>query len=254
MNGGVVNLGQEIGIYLQRVVAVYRSLDANKILETVVTLQSRINERFAGAGLGGLAAELRSIAEESMTRAAWIAQPLTKLRLLVAAFAALCLLLILRSFLGLELSGEVREWTQLAQGLESGINDFILIGAGLFFLFTTETRIKRARALKAIHELRALAHIVDMHQLTKDPEKLLSPLPNTASSPKRTMTKPELSRYLDYCSEMLALISKISALYVQNFNDPIALQAVDEIETLTSGLSRKIWQKIMLIHTGEGGH
>ena len=55
-----------------------------------------------------------------------------------------------------------------------------------------------------------------------------------------------MSRYLDNCSDLLALISKISALYVQNFDDPVTLAAVNEIENLTNGLSRKIWQKIMI--------
>jgi hypothetical protein len=101
--------------------------------------------------------------------------------------------------------------------------------------------------LKAIHELRALAHIIDMHQLTKDPEVILRGGPATQSSPKRTMTTFEMSRYLDYCSEMLSLIGKVAALYVQRFDDPVALSAVDQIEDLTTGLSRKVWQKIMLI-------
>jgi hypothetical protein len=33
---------------------------------------------------------------------------------------------------------------------------------------------------------------------------------------------------------------------VQNFDDPVTLGAVNEVETLTNGLSRKIWQKIMI--------
>ena len=53
-------------------------------------------------------------------------------------------------------------------------------------------------------------------------------------------------KYLDHCSDLLALISKISALYIQNFDDPVTLAAVNEIENLTNGLSRKIWQKIMI--------
>ena len=61
------------------------------------------------------------------------------------------------------------------------------------------------------------------------------------------MTPYELTRYLDYCSEMLALISKVGALYIQNFDDPATLRAVDELENLTTGLSRKIWQKIMIL-------
>jgi len=61
------------------------------------------------------------------------------------------------------------------------------------------------------------------------------------------MTPFELTRYLDYCSEMLAVISKIAALYVQDFNDPVTLAAVDEVQDLTGGLSQKIWQKIMIL-------
>jgi len=67
---------------------------------------------------------------------------------------------------------------------------------------------------------------------------------------KWTMTDFELSRYLDYCSEMLSLIGKVAALYVQRFDDPAALSAVDQIEDLTTGLSRKIRQNIMIINQG----
>jgi hypothetical protein len=86
-----------------------------------------------------------------------------------------------------------------------------------------------------------------MHQLDKDPVYVHSPGPTTASSPKRTMTAFELSRYLDYCSEMLSLLGKIAALYGRDLRDPAALAAVDQVETLTTGLSRKIWQKVMLL-------
>ena len=67
---------------------------------------------------------------------------------------------------------------------------------------------------------------------------------------KWTMTDFELSRYLDYCSEMLSLTGKVATLYVQRFDDPVALSAVDQIEDLTTGLSRKIWQKIVIINQG----
>ena len=96
-------------------------------------------------------------------------------------------------------------------------------------------------------ELRAIAHIVDMHQLTKDPDKLLHPEGDTVSSPERTLTRDELGRYLDYCSELLSLTSKLAALYAERFNDSVVLQAVDEVEALTTGLSAKIWQKIMVL-------
>jgi hypothetical protein len=75
-------------------------------------------------------------------------------------------------------------------------------------------------------------------------------------SPSEAMTPLQLSRYLDYCTEMLSLIGKIAALYVQRFDDSSAVAAVSEVEQLTTGLSRKIWQKIMLLNqiadAGEG--
>jgi hypothetical protein len=62
------------------------------------------------------------------------------------------------------------------------------------------------------------------------------------------MSRFEVSRYLDYCSEMLSLTGKIAALYIQEFDDDVALAAVNEVENLTTGLSRKIWQKLMIVH------
>jgi hypothetical protein len=85
-----------------------------------------------------------------------------------------------------------------------------------------------------------------MHQLTKDPEQILQQ-GTTESSSLRRMTAFDLGRYLDYCSEMLSLTGKVAALYVQGFDDGVALQAVNEIEDLTTGLSRKIWQKLTLV-------
>jgi hypothetical protein len=55
-----------------------------------------------------------------------------------------------------------------------------------------------------------------------------------------------MCRYLDYCSEMLALVGKIAALYAPRIDDPVALAAVDGIESLTTNLSRKVWQKITM--------
>jgi hypothetical protein len=137
--------------------------------------------------------------------------------------------------------------SDIVQMLEAAFNSLLLVGATVIFLVTLESRIKRRRALQALHELRVIAHIIDMHQLTKDPERMHVQGPDTKSSPKRTMTNFELNRYLDYCSEMLSLSGKIAALYVQDFPDAHVVAAVNDIEDLTSGLSRKIWQKIMIL-------
>lgn len=65
------------------------------------------------------------------------------------------------------------------------------------------------------------------------------------------MTRFELSRYLDYCSELLSLTSKLAALFVQYVPDPVVLDAVNDVETLADGLSQKIWQKILVLDAAE---
>jgi hypothetical protein len=227
----------------------YRSLDSEKIVHTIEILSRRIDERFPESGLSNVCRELLTIAGESQQRSVWIAKPQRALRIITWVLLVLLaggLIVVLTHAAwprdGFELVG-------LVQGLEAGLNITILLGAAALFLATVEVRIKRKRALKAIHELRALAHVIDMHQLTKDPERLRVHAPQTASSPKRTLNPAELTRYLDYCSEMLSLIGKLAALYVQKFDDPVALAAVNEVEDLTTSLSRKIWQKIMILDT-----
>ena len=46
-----------------------------------------------------------------------------------------------------------------------------ILAALALFLITLETRLKRHRALRAVHELRAMAHLIDMYQLTKTPDR-----------------------------------------------------------------------------------
>ncbi len=231
----------------------YRNLNAKAILSTAKSLTKRIEERFPQRGLGKVCADLHAVADEAHNTAEWIARPIWPLRIaivfLVIVFAAFVLIAILP--LNLSLSSSTSTIAEFLQTLEAGLNDIVLLSAALFFLITLENRIKQRRALNALHELRSLAHVIDMHQLTKDPERLVDEWVDTESSPTETMTRFELTRYLDYCSEMLSLIGKISALYVQNFDDSVALSAVNEIEGLTTGLSRKIWQKIMILRTTE---
>ena len=70
------------------------------------------------------------------------------------------------------------------QTIDAGINSVIFFSIAVYFLLTIETRLKRRRALRTLHQLRSLAHVVDMHQLTKDPEQLLLAPRDTPSSPR----------------------------------------------------------------------
>jgi hypothetical protein len=137
------------------------------------------------------------------------------------------------------------EWLPI---LESGINDVAFAGIAVFFLLTIPARLRRRALLQMLHRLRSLAHVIDMHQLTKDPERLLSAPPPTAKSAANDLDAVGLGRYLDYCSELLSLVSKTAALCAEESTDAVVLDTVSEIESLTLGMSRKIWQKISLLH------
>ena len=135
------------------------------------------------------------------------------------------------------------------EAIEATLNELVLLGVAVIFLATAEGRIKRHRSLRALRELRSIAHVVDMHQLTKDPKDLLSDSaePGETDDDREPMSRGELAQYLDYCSEVLSLTSKLAALYLEGFDDHVVIGAVNEIENLASGLSGKIWQKIMIL-------
>lgn len=233
----------------------FTRLDAPKIVATLERLERRIVERLPESSLRRVAAEINGNARHLADTAESLGKPHWPLRvaaaLLIAALviASLAALGALLTRVAREQAGTFGNITDIAQGIEATVNDAIFLGLAIYFILSWERRAKRRIALRALHQLRSLAHVVDMHQLTKDPDRLLSPQADTASSPERTMTADQLGRYLDYCSEMLSLLGKLAALFPQRFDDSVVLEAASDIETLTIGLSRKVWQKITLLQS-----
>lgn len=226
--------------------AMYRALDANKIIATIYLLKQRIDQRFPGAGLGGVAGDLLAVARDTEAEAAALARPNRAIQVAVGFLAAAFLSLIAFALINIPAPTNT-EATNILPTLDAVANLVVLAGALLIFLVTLQRRLGRHKALKALHQLRSLVHVIDMHQLTKDPSLVLGHERETAASPKRAMTAFELGRYLDYCSEMLSLTGKVAALYAQDLDDPVVVEAVNDIEMLATNLSRKIWQKIAIL-------
>ena len=221
----------------------YRSLDPEKTIQTLRTLNSRIEERFPGASLGRVCREVLAIAAETRIRATWAGKQLTWIRIAVMSMIGAAFVAGVYAVRHIRIQGQPE-----LEELDAGFNVLVLLGAAIFFLLSLESRIKRHRILQALHELRSIAHVIDMHQLTKDPSQIIATAgQRTPSSPRHSLTAFQLTRYLDYCSELLSLLGKLAALYSQSTSDGIVLQAVNDIEQLTNGLSRKIWQKIMML-------
>jgi hypothetical protein len=231
----------------------YTRLNADMLLKTIERLEQRINDRFPDSGLGRVCAEFRSLSHDSEALARHLGRPIWPVR--IAAWMAVVLLvgLVLWALAQLvaHFSFDANGVIDLLQTTETAINELIFLGLALFFLIGFETRIKQRSALAALHRLRSIAHVIDMHQLTKDPAYLLSQFTQMQNSPERTLTRQQLTRYLDYCAEILALNSKIAALFAQDMDDPVVLNAVNDLESLSQGLAAKIWQKIMILDLAE---
>jgi hypothetical protein len=220
----------------------FTQLRPEALLSTISTLENRILERFPTSGLGMVCQEFRQQSIQAQRLVAQIARPIWPVR--IFSFALIGMLFLVEKFA----SSEGFNLADLVQAIDAAVNELIFLSVALFFISGIETRLKRHIALKAMHRLRSLAHVVDMHQLTKDPTKILSPEKmDTESSPKEPMTTFELARYLDYCSEMLSLMAKTAALFAQNMDDSVILNSVNDIESLTQGMASKIWQKIMIL-------
>ena len=227
----------------------YRTLNADEIVVTVSRLVDRVRERFPDSGLTGAATQLLETAQDTARRARGLSRPYLGLRALVLLLTTGGITLLVLLFKDVDWAGIAGRTNDLAlaETLESTVNLIILTAAGLWFLLTLEERWKRARTQTALHELRAFAHVVDMHQLTKDPTILLGGGGTTPSSPERRMTRFELTRYLEYCAEMLALTGKLSALYAGESHDHVVIAGASDVETLCTDLGRKIWQKITIL-------
>ncbi|NPD04793.1 hypothetical protein HN031_08880 [Nocardioides sp. zg-1308] len=228
----------------------FQRLDAAPVQDTVARLESRIRARFPERGLLAVAGELRVLTADVAAGASAIRERIRWVRLASRAVAALVLLATVAVFV-LASRDAVRagpdrsfEWVPL---IESTINDLVFAGLALWFLYALPQRLERGHLLDLLHRLRSLAHIVDMHQLTKDPERLRADFEETEASVALDLTRAEMEHYLDYCSELLSLVGKVAALCAEESRDSLVLTTVSDLETLTTGMSRKIWQKISLL-------
>ncbi|HSW13554.1 MAG TPA: hypothetical protein VLI06_11990 [Solimonas sp.] len=224
----------------------YRELNPRLICIAAQALTQRIDERFPDSGLRRVSEELLTVAGETEERIGQLRRPDWRLRLLVWSAIALALGAAVFAPVLISVRTDVSDISDLMQGIEAAINNIVFVAIALWFLATVEQRPRRKLALAGLHELRSLAHIIDLHQLNKDPD------PAVVRTEGGGMSRRDLACYLDFCSELLSIVSKLAALYAQYLIDERVLGAVNDVETLAGGLSSKIWQKIMILDTVAG--
>lgn len=223
-----------------------KHLKAKAIIKTISRLERRIGDRFPNSGLRKVCNEFLDFSDNCNENITWISKPNIPLRVLSYLIIAFGIGGVVYSIIYLDLELESNTFSDFVTFSEAIFNDLVLLGAAIYFLVSIELRVKRKKAIEALNKLRAFAHVIDMHQLTKDPH-YIKIQNDTTHSPDRKMTKFELERYLNYCSEATSLIAKVAALYSENFPDEVVVNAVKDIESLSAGLSNKIWQKLVVL-------
>jgi hypothetical protein len=234
--------------------ALHEPLEAPAVKETVEELYGRIEARFPKRGLLGVCGDLSKIVDEVQDvagaghRRIRTARYVSRvLMVMVIAVTAVALVFAARdAVLGDELTS-----VDVLDVAGTAIQDLVYASIAIFFLWSFPERLERSRLLGLLHQLRSTAHVIDMHQLTKDPEQLKPSFVPTSKSTKLGMTRDQVERYLDYCSELLSLVGKTAALCAEESRDSLILETVSTIENLTVGLSRKIWQKISNLPPGD---
>jgi len=194
-------------------------LDAREVRLTVDRLEERIAARFPGRGIVRLAARLAGLVDEVESVAPGINTRLRRARVVSRVAAGLVLVatlvavaLALRDTLDDGVRSSI-DWLPL---IETTINDLVYAAIALYFLYSI-------------------------------PERFRTDFVPTPRSVDPQLGPQEMERYLEYCSEMLSLIGKTAALVAEESRDAVVLDAVGGIETLTTSLSRKLWQKIALL-------
>ena len=235
----------------------YHRLKPELLVTAIGALEERIFNDFNDRGLTRICRELYVIAEKTQDRVEKLEHPNWPLRLIPVAVAALVIwLTVMMSNSINAVVGKLDEVLKqdllsVAEALKQLMSHAALpvalavpipfvIGA-FVFIWNIEARWKRSRALRYLHELRSIIHVIDMHQLPKDPHRLAN------TSDPDFVSGEKLLRYLDYCSELLSLSAKVAAIYAERSQDPLVIATVSDLGQITSNLSSKIWQKLNIV-------
>lgn len=222
----------------------FRHIEAGRLRETTAWLEKRIVATFPGRALGELAFDLGDLVGDVGEHCERLAKPNWPLRILVASAILLLFLLLGATFSALPLSAEGVTWIDLLQGIEAALNELVMAGLVVLFLASIENRRKRGQALAGLRDLRGMAHVIELHQMTKDPEIAMA---RAQGAEVDHLGPKELALYLSFCADLLSIVGKTAALYGQVLDDSVVLATVDEVEGVSSRAAGKIWQKMALI-------
>jgi len=235
----------------------YRLLEGAKITDTIESLHHRIVDQFGERGLTRISGELLKVSRDAQRRIVSLRRPNFILRLVpfvVTGLIGYLTWLMTQSIdqrlaaLDATLAADLKKLVDVLREIKADIALPIalaiplpLVIAMFASIWTLESRWKRRRTLRYLHELRSIIHVIDMHQLSKDHRNVGS------SSESEVLVGQRLILYMDHCAELLSLSGKVAALYAESSQDPVVIEAVSDLGQSTSNLGNKIWQKLNVV-------
>ncbi len=250
MDSMTANVQQILAEDRRRAQSLPTGISAEMLSETATSIHRRIVERFPQANLRNLAASV-AIKVENVADAA-------KRDFAPRWFITLVLFLLVTAVLSAAGWGLYRmglhfgspDWTELVQSADAALQMILVIGVAVWSLLSLGHKLQRSRQLAYLESLREFIHLLDLHQLEKDPDRLSRrPDENTSSSPKmeHVSTAFLMGRYLDYVSELLAVVATMAAYYAANARDEVVLGVVREIGASASQHRLHIGQKAAIL-------
>ena len=214
-------------------------LEVDSILGAIKNLQHKIEITFPDRGLrftiGVLKKEAEQISNMDSNKSKY--QKMSAWVVTIGVPILLFVIIIYCAFKFLDFDGHAFNGFDDVDGLVNLVFLSVVVG----ILIRQSYKItRRTSTMKRLHRIRSLIHVLDMKQQNKK-------YYNKCITNKRALTTEESIFYLDDCSQAISLASKVSALMIEGHNDSLVIAAVSEIDSLCSGISTKIWQKIAVL-------
>lgn len=215
----------------------YNTLIVDHVIRTIRRMDSQIDTYFPDRNLANLSSSIIEFAIRHESDLERIDRPNIPIKLAIGLAISLMSGLVIYWLYELFIQNDGSGIIFQPQDLDAFINILIFGSAITWFLLNWQAKSKRRFIIGRINELRSFGHVIDMHQLTKDP----------FFDDEMEMSDDDLIRYLDYCGDLLSCCSKLAATYLEHTDDELVVQYVNEFEALTGQFNRKIWQKITIL-------
>ena len=213
-------------------------LCGDRIYHSIIHLQNQIDLQFPDRGLSSTVQDLGNEAKAASDLSNKVGGSHTKAWFLNITVPILAFIITLSAAL-YYLNVEDKEAFNGFDDIDGLINlIFLSVVIGVLIRQTVKL-LRRTSAMKQLHRVRTLIHILDMKQQNKKSY-------GTSFTNQKALSTRDNILYLDDCSQAVVLAGKVAALLIEDYDDSLVIATVSEIDALCNGITNRIWLKIQV--------